>query len=35
MKETISTVLTYLGKAATIAVVVAEAGKKIMSLWEE
>lgn len=35
MRDKVSTALAYLGKAGTIIVLVAETGKKVMSLCEE
>ena len=35
MREKVMTALTYLAKAAAVLAVVAEAGKKVMSLTED
>ena len=35
MRERLNTALAYLGKAAAVLAVVADAGKKIMALCEE
>lgn len=34
MRSNLSVALSYLGKVAATLAVVAEAGKKVMSLWE-